>query len=483
MIFGSRLNQMLSFNSLEPRSKFSSSWLWLSKRWLLSVNLFWGLVWCMSLSIPALSQETNLGTEPRVARVQMRLSLNDEAIDVIEKGDLLTVIEERENGFLIQTVSGTKGLVAKVNAVSLAESTDIYTELISKNETEGRLYTLRAGAWWAAGKSSEAQADFDRAIELGYTAAHAYMSRGLFWAASRDYEKAILDYTKAIEKEPSEVAALVNRAAAYLASNQLEKSEQDYSAAIKLQPKSPLLYRQRAVTRKAMAKIDDAISDFSQAIEIYGHDKPQSIPSWMSRGFLHFQTANHQQAVDDFGHVIQLNPKATVAYNNRGYNLQQLGKPVDALADFDKAIELEPKYALAHQNRAWLLATTDNENLRNAEAAIASATKACELNDYQDVSDMAALAAAYSVNGEFDKAVGLQEKIVERAPPTQKKFAEEILKLYLEKKPFDPRFAKQLQIDINAPITSDAASATPIQPRPTPTPKSDIPKPLKKRAL
>lgn len=449
-------------------------------------------VWCLSLASTGFSQQSNLGSEPRVARVQMRLSLNDEAIDVIEKGDLLTVIEERENGFLVQTVSGTKGLVAKVNAVSLAESTHIYSDLISKNEKDGRLHTLRAGAWWAAGKSAEAQADFDRAIELGYTAAHAYMSRGLFWAASRHFEKAILDYTKAIEKQPTDVAALVNRAAAYLASNQLEKSEQDYTAAITLQPKSPLLYQQRAVTRKAMAKIDDAISDFSQAIEIYGPNKPQSIPAWMSRGFLHFQTAKHQQAIDDFSHVIQLNPKATVAYNNRGYNLQQLGKPVDALADFNKAIELEPKYALAHQNRAWLLVTTESENLRDAEAAIASATKACELNDYQDVSDMAALAAAHSVHGEFDKAVGLQEKIVERAPPTQKLFAQEILKFYVEKKPFDPKVAKQLQIDITASSATAAPSTTPNQPSPTtlapgpvkvePT-KTDIPKPPKKRAL
>jgi len=434
---------------------------------------------CLGLSSHGFSQQISVGSEPRVARVQMRLSLNDEAIDVIEKGDLLTVVEDRENGFLVQTASGTKGLVAKVNAVSLADSTDIYTDLIAKNEKEGRLYTLRAGAWWAAGKSAEAQADFDRAISLGYTAAHAYMSRGLFWAASKDYEKAIVDYTKAIEKEPSDVAALVNRAAAYLASNQLEKSERDYSTAISLQPKSPLLYQQRAVTRKAMAKIDDAIGDFSRAIEIYGPDKPASIPAWMSRGFLHFQTSKHQQAVDDFGHVIQLNPKATVAYNNRGYNLQQLGKPVDALADFDKAIQLEPKYALAHQNRAWLLATTENESLRDAVAAVASASKACELNDYQDVSDMAALAAAHSVQGEFDKAVGLQEKIVERAPPTQKKFAGEILKLYNDKKPFDPKVAKQLQNDI-------AASATLLAPSPAPT-QSPLPplkvEPPKKRPL
>ncbi len=100
----------------------------------------------------------------------------------------------------------------------------------------------------------------------------------------------------------------------------------------------------------------------------------------MSRGYLYFQQGKHEEAVKDFGAVIELNPKATVAYNNRGYNLYQLGKAVDALRDYDLAIELDPKYGLAHQNRAWLLATTDNKELRDPKAAVESATQACELS-------------------------------------------------------------------------------------------------------
>jgi len=425
------------------------------------------------------AEPSEYAPEPRVARVQMRLNLRDEAIDVIEKGDLLTLLEERAEGFLVRTASGTKGLVAKVNAVSLADASEIYSDLIAKNGQDGRLYTLRAGALWAAGKSKEALTDFDKAIEIGYQAPHAYMSRGLFYAASKEYEKAIADYSHAIEKEPNDAAGRINRAAAYLATNQLDKSESDYSKAIELQAKSPLLFQQRAVVRKSMGKMEEAVKDFSKAIELYGSDKHQSISAWMSRGFLFFQLGKHQQAVEDFAHVIQLNPNASVAYNNRGYNLQQLGKSVDALADFNKAIELEPKYSLAHQNRAWLLATTDNMSIRNAAEAIVSATKACELNEYQDISDLAALAAAHSVIDEFDKAVGLQEKILDKAPKEQKKFAEAILKLYLEKKPFDPKVAVALQTEVSA---TQPAAPTTVTPSDTPT-SPEPPQAKKKRSL
>ena len=113
-------------------------------------------------------------------------------------------------------------------------------------------------------------------------------------------------------------------------------------------------------------------------------------------------------------------------------------------------VELTPDYALAHQNLGWLLATCRDESLRDSKAAIASATKACELNQFNDLSDMAALAASHASAKEFDLAIGLQEKIVERAPQPQKPLAEKILELYRSEKPFDPE------------LNVDAASEKPV---------------------
>jgi hypothetical protein len=90
------------------------------------------------------------------------------------------------------------------------------------------------------------------------------------------------------------------------------------------------------------------------------------------------------------------------------------------------------------------------------------------------------LAAAYSVNGEFDRAVGLQEKIVEKAPAMQKPFAEAILKLYVDKQPFDAKVAKQLQTEMasSASLPTPNEAATEKSP-----PKTEPLKPAKKRAL
>ncbi len=119
--------------------------------------------------------------------------------------------------------------------------------------------------------------------------------------------------------------------------------------------------------------------------------------------------------------------------------MNQIGKPVNALSDYDKAIELEPNYTLAYQNKAWLLATTENKQLRNPKLAVEAALKACELTEYQDISNVAALAAAYASGEEFDKAVGWQEKVIEKTPDPQKPIATKVLQLYQDKKPFDTK--------------------------------------------
>ncbi len=74
-----------------------------------------------------LAVETASGneSEPRVARVQMQLKFEDDVIDVIEPGELLTVVGEQEKGFVILTHPGRRGLVEKVNAVKLSEAVEI----------------------------------------------------------------------------------------------------------------------------------------------------------------------------------------------------------------------------------------------------------------------------------------------------------------------------------------------------------------------
>lgn len=368
---------------------------------------------------------------PVVARMEMQLKVGEDTVDVIEKGDLLNVLKEQEDAYLIMTHSGTRGLVSKVNAPKLEEAVEVYDELIKESPKEGRYYTLRASAWWARGDEIAALNDFNSAIENGYKVAHAYSSRGMFHATIGNSAEAIADYSEAVTLDPKDPAYFINRAAAYMGTQEFEKAVADYSSAIKLAPKTTM-YQQRAVALKLLGKPEKAIEDFTAALEI----NPEHIPSLMGRGFIRFQQNESAEAIEDFSAVVSINPKAAEAWNNRGFNRQRIGEFGEALMDYTEATTLAPNYALAWVNTAWLLSTCKDESVRNGEKAVAAARKACELTDYQDFNALKALAAAFAENGDFEKAIGWQEKAVERSPEANKEDENKLLELYHDEKPF-----------------------------------------------
>ena len=381
--------------------------------------------------------------EPVVARVEMRLSDGEKLVDVIEKGDLLTVIEERDDVYVIKTHDGAKGAVDKVNAVKIPEAVEIYTELILRQPSAGRFYTLRASSYWALNETEKALGDFDRAIELGYEKPHAYISRGLFHAPQGDHEQAIADYNKAIEIDPKDIAPLINRAAVHMVRGEYTEAAKDYTDALAKDTSRNALLHQRAIAYKAAGDFAKASDDFSTLIKRDSKD----VVAIMGRGYIRFQQENHAAAIKDFAAAIKINPKDAVAYNNLGYNRFKIGEYAQALKDYNKAIELNEKYSLAHQNRAWLLATVTNKDLRNPKAAVKSAKLACELTNFQSVSDIAALAAALAANGQFKEAVGWQEKVVAMVNEHYKVFATKTLERYKDERPFaqDPDKANQAE--------------------------------------
>ena len=377
--------------------------------------------------------ETAVPKDPMVAKIDLTLKLKDQQIDSIQKGDLLTVVVERETDIVILTPNGKKGAVSKQHLAKLTDALPVYDELILRAPQEGRLYTLRASTHWALGNTERALEDFDRAIELGYTVAHAYNSRGLFNAAVGQNQRAIADFTSAIEADSKNEIAFINRASVYMAVGQYQQAIDDYTQAINLRPNNPILYSQRAVAHKLAGQLQQALENYDQSIRLVDKD----VSAWMGRGFIKFQLARHQAAVDDFSQAIKLAPQSAAAYNNRGYNYQLLKQYSQAAQDYQRATELAPQYLLALQNRAWLLATCEEESLQDAPLAIEIARQVNEITEYKEVNDLTLLAAAFASAGEFETAIGWQEKAIAACSEQQKPVAEKILSCYQNKQPLD----------------------------------------------
>lgn len=156
----------------------------------------------------------------------------------------------------------------------------------------------------------------------------------------------------------------------------------------------------------------------------------------MGRGFTNFQAGNQKKAIEEFSAVISINPNTAEAWNNRGFNRQLQGEFADTLKDDAEATRLALGYALAWVNQAWLLSTCRQESVRDGGKAVEAARKGCELTDFQDYNALKALTAGFAEQGNFEKAIGWQEKAVERSPEIQKTDEEKLLQMYRDEKPF-----------------------------------------------
>ncbi len=108
-----------------------------------------------------------------------------------------------------------------------------------------------------------------------------------------------------------------------------------------------------------------------------------------------------------------------------------------ALAGYDDLARASPDLVDAHLNSAWLRATCPDARFRDGKRAIASATRACELTNWQDTGALGTLAAACAEAGDFAAAVKWQQKVLElitHGPRPQ--FYLDRLALYKAGKPF-----------------------------------------------
>jgi len=131
-------------------------------------------------------------------------------------------------------------------------------------------------------------------------------------------------------------------------------------------------------------------------------------------------------------------PQLATAYATRGELYSALGAHQAAVEDLDKALASGSRDAEVYNTLAWLLATSTQDGLRNAQRAKELALTACELTRYPEPNFVDTLAAAHAEAGEFDDALRFQQKALE-SPEFEKRFGKEgraRLELYAARRPY-----------------------------------------------
>ncbi len=81
-----------------------------------------------------------------------------------------------------------------------------------------------------------------------------------------------------------------------------------------------------------------------------------------------------QEAINDYGKAMQLNPGVAEMYNNRGFTYLEQGQHTKALLDFNQAIALNRNHAKAYIGRGFVF-----ESFKSTDAALENFAKSCAL--------------------------------------------------------------------------------------------------------
>jgi tetratricopeptide (TPR) repeat protein len=112
-----------------------------------------------------------------------------------------------------------------------------------------------------------------------------------------------------------------------------------------------------------------AIQEFGKAIQL----NPQYANAYFTRAYLYEQLGEVQRALSDYNKAINLDPKFTSAYSNRGLlKVERLNDPQGALADYNQALTINANYADAYVNRGLLKA----DRLKDFQGALADYNRA-----------------------------------------------------------------------------------------------------------
>jgi tetratricopeptide (TPR) repeat protein len=156
---------------------------------------------------------------------------------------------------------------------------------------------------------------------------------------------------------------------------------------------------------------DDGFANCQQALKL----APKSVPTLLAMINHLANTGEFEKAVPYCKAIRELaseNPRVNFQLGRIGMGSNNFRAAVN---HFDKAYKANPRMVTAGNNLAWILATHQDENIRNGKRAVEVAKSICESTGYSDYRLFSTLAAAYAEDGDFENAILISQKAIKMA--------------------------------------------------------------------
>jgi len=252
-------------------------------------------------------------------------------------------------------------------------------------------------------------------------------------------DEAMLRFTNAVRLKPTFAEARNNLCNLLLKQGKLDEAIVCLNELIGLNMGTAEAHYNLGVVLGMQKKYDDAIKSLATALQL-----DAKYPNAQRKmGEMLLATGKPNEAIEHFNETLRMNKDQVKVYADIGQAYAQLGRYEPAIQNWTKVVELEPNNVAVLNNLAWLLATTGDVSSQDADRAVKSAKRACELTGYENPELLDTLAAAYASAGRFSEAIETAEKAIKLAEAAgRKELAETIqnrLKQYKASRPYHER--------------------------------------------
>jgi tetratricopeptide (TPR) repeat protein len=296
----------------------------------------------------------------------------------------------------------------KADPLRPSEAKAHLTASLSRRPRFAWVYLLRGYAHGELGEFTDADADFDRALQLSSDEGIRFgvlVNRGGMRIRQRKFEIAIVDLTEAVRLKPNQHQAHANLGLAYGGQKRWDAAIEELDLALRLAPGQPGLYRNRALMKLGRQDLGAALDDFGEAIRLTQGPSRVLASDHAHRGRILYRLkrwkeasaafeaavalqgddreferlraetllalGNGREAIRAFNRYLDPSDTDPAALRQRGFERARIADSAGALADYTRALALDPNSPSTRARRGWgLLGDASKLALHDFEEAI-----------------------------------------------------------------------------------------------------------------
>lgn len=237
----------------------------------------------------------------------------------------------------------------------------------------------------------------------------AYAGRAWLLAKQKDTSGALQLFGEAIRINPEKPAAYTNLGGFYQSARQYTEALQYYRKSLELSPYHWTGYQWMHETYLRMRQRDSAVYILQQA-RAYFEDNPEL---FNLLGNYYFSRGQYDSAAVYYNYTLQADSNYANAYGNLAYTDLELNRFDEALRYFYKAHTTDPLLFSMKQLALTLIDKADNLLLaRETAAAEQLLQQGLNWMDVKQYSFFIKAASVYYLNGKYEKAIPLLERLL-----------------------------------------------------------------------